>query len=89
MGPPAQRDISLTIQPPGVRQAACMGPSPSAQRAVKALEQLVFELQGRHIVMTDGRRIITIPRHDPVDAHTMAGIVRDASLTPGQFRDLL
>jgi hypothetical protein len=34
-------------------------------------------------------RIITIPRHDPVDARTMGGIVRDACLNPEQFRKLL
>ena len=43
----------------------------------------------RIIAMVDGRRILTIPRHDPVDALTMGGIVRDAGLTPEQFRDLL
>jgi hypothetical protein len=39
--------------------------------------------------MTDGVRIVTIPRHDPVDAYTMGGIVRDAGLTEQQFRELL
>jgi hypothetical protein len=39
--------------------------------------------------MTDGRRIVTIPNHDPVDAVTMGGIVRDSGLTPQQFRELL
>jgi hypothetical protein len=39
--------------------------------------------------MTDGMRIVTIPRHDPVDAYTMGGIVRDAGLTEQQFRQLL
>ena len=39
--------------------------------------------------MTDGRRIVTIPRHDPVDAVTMGGIVQDAGLTPQKFRELL
>jgi hypothetical protein len=39
--------------------------------------------------MTDGRRIVTIPRHDPVDPLTMGGIVQDAGLTPWQFRQLL
>ena len=44
-------------------------------RAVKALEKAGFRIarQGKHIVMTDGVRILTIPRHDPVDAHTMGG----------------
>ena len=45
--------------------------------------------QGKHIVMTDGVRIVTIPRHDPADAYTMGGIVRDAGVTPEQFRKLL
>jgi hypothetical protein len=39
--------------------------------------------------MTDGGRILTIPRHDPVNANTMAVIVRAAGLTPEQFRGLL
>ena len=60
-------------------------------RAVKALEKVGFQIarQGKHIVMTDGRRILTIPRHDPVDAYTMGGIVQDAGLTPRRFRELL
>ena len=39
--------------------------------------------------MTDGSRILTIPRHNPVNAYTMGGIVRDAGLTEEQFRELL
>ena len=60
-------------------------------RAVRALERAGFQVarQDKHIVITDGVRIITIPRHDPVDAHTMGGIVRDAGLSPKQFRKLL
>jgi hypothetical protein len=38
--------------------------------------------------MTDGIRILTIPRHNPVNAYTLGGIVRDAGLTVQQFRDL-
>ena len=60
-------------------------------RAVSAFEKAGFHIarQGKHIVMTDGQRIITIPRHDPVNAYTMGGIVRDAGLTPQRFRQLL
>jgi predicted RNA binding protein YcfA (HicA-like mRNA interferase family) len=60
-------------------------------QAVKALERAGFEIirQSGHIVMSDGRRIVTIPRHNPVNAFTMFGIVRDAGLTIEQFRDLL
>ena len=41
--------------------------------------------QGKHTVMTDGQRILTIPRHNPVNALTLGGIARDAGLTPGSF----
>jgi hypothetical protein len=48
-----------------------------------------FLRQGKHIVMTDGQRILTIPRHNPVNAFTMGGIIRDAGLTIEEFRKLL
>lgn len=59
--------------------------------AVRALQKAGFRIarQGKHIVMTDGVRILTIPRHDPVNALTMGGIVRDAGLTISEFRKLL
>ena len=59
--------------------------------AIRALEKAGFRIarQGKHVVMTDGRRIVTIPRHNPVNAYTMGGIAQDAGLTPQQFRDLL
>jgi len=59
--------------------------------AVRALEKAGFGIvrQGKHIVMTDGMRILTIPRHNPVNALTMGGIVRDAGLTVEEFRKLL
>lgn len=59
--------------------------------AVRAFEKAGFRVarQGKHIVMTDGVRILTIPRHNPVNAFTLGGLVRDAGLTVDQFRDLL
>lgn len=59
--------------------------------AVRALEKAGFAIarQGKHIVMTNGLRIVTIPRHNPVNALTMGGIVRDAGLSPEEFRKLL
>jgi predicted RNA binding protein YcfA (HicA-like mRNA interferase family) len=59
--------------------------------AVRALEKAGFGVvrQGKHIVMTDGVRILTIPRHNPVNALTMGGIVRDAGLSIEEFRKLL
>jgi len=59
--------------------------------AVKTLEKAGFYIarQGKHIVMTNGARIITIPRHNPVNAFTMGGIIRDAGLTIEEFKKLL
>ncbi len=45
--------------------------------------------QGKHIVMSNGARILTISRHNPVNAFALGGIVRDAGLTVEQFRELL
>ena len=58
---------------------------------MRAPEKAGFRIvrQGKHIVMSNGQRIITIPRHNPVNAFTMGGIARDAGLTVEQFRDLV
>ena len=66
-------------------------PGISHRRAVRALERSGFRIvrQGKHTVMSDGARILTIPRHDPINAVTMGGIVRDAKLTIEEFRNLL
>ena len=59
--------------------------------AVRAFEKAGFWVarQSKHIVMTNGQRILTIPRHNPINAFTMGGLVRDAGLTVEQFRELL
>lgn len=59
--------------------------------AVRALEKAGFRIkrQSKHIVMTNGERIVTIPRHNPVNAITMGTIVRAAGLTVEEFRRLL
>ena len=66
-------------------------PGISHRRAVRALEKAGYRIvrEGKHIVMSDGTRILTVPRHDPVNAFTMGGIVRDAGLTLEEFRTLL
>jgi predicted RNA binding protein YcfA (HicA-like mRNA interferase family) len=60
-------------------------------QAVRALEKAGFRVvrQGKHVVMSDGARFLTIPRANPVNAYTMGGIVRDAGLTAEQFKRLL
>jgi predicted RNA binding protein YcfA (HicA-like mRNA interferase family) len=67
-------------------------PGVNHQDAVRALQKAGFRVarQGKHIIMTDDVRIITIPRHNPVNAFTMGGIVRDAGLSEAdEFRALL
>ncbi len=66
-------------------------PGVNHQDAVLALQKAGFRVirQGKHIVMTDGVRILTIPRHNPVNAYTMGGIVRDAGLSEIEFGRLL
>jgi predicted RNA binding protein YcfA (HicA-like mRNA interferase family) len=61
------------------------------RRAVKALQKAGLHVvrEGKHIVLTDGVRILTIPRANPINAHTMGGIVRDAGLTADEFKKLL
>jgi len=56
--------------------------------AVRAFEKGGFQIirQGKHIVMSDGTRQITIPRHNPIQAFTLGGIVQDAVLRVEEFR---
>jgi predicted RNA binding protein YcfA (HicA-like mRNA interferase family) len=58
-------------------------PGINHKRAVKAFEKSGFWVarKRKHITMTNGIRIITIPRSNPVDAYTMAGIIKDAGMT--------
>lgn len=61
------------------------------QRAVRALKKAGFTIlrQGKHIIMTDGERILTIPRANPINAYTMAGIVKDSGLSLEEFKRLI
>lgn len=68
-------------KPPGINH----------KRAVNTFEKRGFWIirQRKHITMTDGVRIITIPRSNPIDAYTMGGIIKDAGLTIDEFKELL
>ena len=60
--------------------------------AIRALEKAGFCVArpgSKHAVMSDGVRFVTIPRHNPVNAYTMGGIIRDAGLTIDEFKKLL
>ena len=66
-------------------------PGVNHRRAFRALEKAGFRIvnPGKHIVMSDGIRIVTNPRHNPVNEYTMGGLVRDAGLTIEEFKKLL
>ena len=61
------------------------------QEALRALQKAGFRIvrEGKHTVMSDGEHILTIPRHNPINAYTMGGIAKDAGFTPEEFRKLL
>jgi predicted RNA binding protein YcfA (HicA-like mRNA interferase family) len=60
-------------------------------KAIRALEKAGFRIirQSKHIILSDGKRTLTVPRANPIDAYTMGGIIRDAELTIDEFRRLL
>ena len=49
-------------------------PGVNHKDAIRALKKASFKIvrQGKHTVMTDGVRILTIPRNNPINAYTMA-----------------
>ena len=61
------------------------------RRAVRVFQKAGFWVvrEGKHISMTDGERIIIIPRANPVNAFTMGGIIKDAGMTVEEFKKLL
>jgi predicted RNA binding protein YcfA (HicA-like mRNA interferase family) len=66
-------------------------PGVNHQNAVRALQKAGFQIvrQGKHVVMSNGARQVTIARHNPIKAFTMGGIIRDAGHTVDEFRQLL
>ena len=67
-------------------------PGVNHRQAVRALKKSGFIVvrEGRkHIVMSDGIHFITIPRNNPVNAYTMAGIIKDSGMTVEEFKKML
>ena len=65
-------------------------PGISQRDAVRVFEKLGYHVarQSGHIVMTNGRIRLVIPRHNPINAITMGGIAKNAGLTPEEFRKM-
>jgi predicted RNA binding protein YcfA (HicA-like mRNA interferase family) len=66
-------------------------PGISQQDAVRVFTKLGFQVkrQSGHIIMSDGKCILVIPRHNPINAITMGGLAKSAGLSPEEFRKLL
>ena len=71
----------------------CYGGSPAgtvSQRLIVAFEKAGFGIvrEGRHTIMSNGTVRLEIPRHNPINAFTMASLVRKAGMTREQFEEL-
>lgn len=60
-------------------------------KAIRALEKAGFRIirQSKHIIMSDGKRVLTIPRANPINGYTMGTIISATGMTIDEFRRLL
>jgi predicted RNA binding protein YcfA (HicA-like mRNA interferase family) len=63
----------------------------STERAVRALEKAGFQIvrQGKHMVLSNGERLVTVPRARRLNPYTVRNVIRSAGLRDEAFRDLL
>lgn len=66
-------------------------PGINYRAAIRALEKAGFQVirEGKHTVMSNGIRIVVLPRHNPINAFTMGKIAKEAGFTVEQFKRLL
>ena len=66
-------------------------PGIGQKAAERALQKVGFKIirQRKHITMSDGVRIVQLPRHNPINSFTMGKIAKDAGLTPEEFKKLM
>lgn len=59
--------------------------------AVRAFSKIgyVVKRQGKHIVLSNGERLLVIPRNNPVKPLTMGSIIKASGLTIEEFKKLL
>ena len=66
-------------------------PGKNHLRVIAAFEKLgyVVDRQTKHTIMKkEGAQPLQIPRHNPVNAFTMDGIIKKAGLTRAEFEDI-
>ncbi len=66
-------------------------PGVSQKEAVRVFAKLGYRIasESGHVVLSNGKTRLIIPRHNPINAITMGHIAKAAGLTPDQFRELL
>ena len=67
-------------------------PGIPGRRAVKALQRLGFVFlrqKGSHAILRRGERGCVVPMHRQVNPWTMAGVLKQAGITPEEFRKAL
>ena len=63
-------------------------PHVSGAAAVRALQRLGFEKlrqSGSHVIMRRGSKGCVVPMHGEIKVGTLAGILRQANVTPEEF----
>ena len=63
-------------------------PHVSGDAVVRALERLGFQKlrqSGSHVMMRRGSKGCVVPMHSEVKAGTLAGVLRQADVTPDEF----
>ena len=63
----------------------------SHAEALRVFRKLGYRIvrEGKHTILSDGNRMLVIPRHNPIHSITMGCIARDAGLSPEAFKKLL
>lgn len=66
-------------------------PGVNYRAAIRALERAGFQVirEGKHTIMSNGVRIVVIPRHNPINAFAMGKIAQDAGFMIEEFKKLL
>ena len=66
-------------------------PQVNHKRIIRALERAGYRVlrQGKHVIMTDGKSVITVPRNNPVKTTTLKQILESANLSLNEFKNLL
>lgn len=67
-------------------------PHVSGQQVLRALERLGFQMvrqSGSHVVMKRESKGCVVPMHAEVKVGTLAGVLRQAEVSPDEFIDAL